>query len=47
MGKSKGVTIPEGRYYLGGEEEIRKMAQIAGRNLDNLKLLPKVILIGR
>jgi len=37
----------EGRYYLGGESEIRRVAQISGRNLDNMPLLPKIILIGR
>lgn len=37
----------EGRYYLGGEEDIRRIAKIAGRPLDNLPLLPKIILISK
>lgn len=39
--------MPEGAFYIGGEAEIRKVAAIAGRNLERLPLLPKIILVGR
>lgn len=39
--------MDEGRFYLGGEEEVRRVASIAGRDLSKMALLPKVILIAR
>lgn len=35
----------EAVFYLGGEEQVRRIASIAGRKLDNMALLPKIIYI--
>jgi hypothetical protein len=45
LGKSKEVAMGEAVFYLGGETEIRRIASIAGRKLDNMPLLPKIIFI--
>lgn len=39
--------MDEGRFYLGGEDEVRRIANIAGRDLSKMPLLPKIILVAK
>jgi len=45
-GASRGIKLPEGKYYHGSENEIRAVAQAYGRNIDSWRVLPKIILLG-
>lgn len=45
-GKSKGVKMPEPKYYHGTDDQVRELAATYGRNIQGWKVLPKVILLG-
>jgi hypothetical protein len=45
-GASRGVRMPEGKNYHGGDKDIRALALEYGRDISSWRVLPKVILLG-
>jgi hypothetical protein len=45
-GASRGVRLPDGEYYHGGDRDVRAVASAYGRNLNSWRVLPKIILLG-
>jgi hypothetical protein len=45
-GASRGVKMPEGKYYHGGDNEVRAIAAAYGRDIGSWRVLPKIILLG-
>jgi len=45
-GASRGVRMPEGKYFYGTESQVREFVSLSGREIGNWDVLPKVILLG-
>lgn len=45
-GASRGVKLPEGTYYHGGNEQVKQFLEVNGRDLKSWRVLPRIILVG-
>lgn len=45
-GASKGVALPDPKYFHGSDELVRQVGLAYGRNLERFEVLPQIILIG-
>jgi hypothetical protein len=45
-GASRGVKLPEGKYYHGSDGDVRALAAAYGRDISSWRVLPKIILLG-